>query len=119
MKLLPIPHFLSIIIILVVGIVCIAAKKDMPELEEYINYKLQRDHRPGLAVALVHGKNIVWSKGSGYADLELQKKVMGKTIFGTASITKSFTAAAIFQLFEKTLVNIDDPVDKYLPFQVR
>jgi CubicO group peptidase (beta-lactamase class C family) len=79
---------------------------------------MERDHMSGLAVAIVNGDEMVWSKGFGFADIENRKKITPKTIFGTASITKSFTAAAIFQLQERGKLDINDPVDKYLPFKV-
>lgn len=97
---------------------CEEMNNDLPTLENYINFKMERDHMSGLAVAIVKGNELVWSKGFGFADIENQKKITAKTIFGAASITKSFTAAAIFQLQENEKLNINDPVDKYLPFKV-
>ena len=38
------------------------------------------------------------------------------TVYHWWSTTKIFTAVAIFQLQEAGLLNIEDPVDKYLPF---
>ena len=73
--------------LVVCGIFCHYPEKNIPDIEDYIKFKLQRDHMPGLAVAMVHGQEIIWSKGYGYSNLDLQKKVTGKTIFGTASIT--------------------------------
>ena len=48
-------------------------------------------------------------------DLETKEPVTPETIFGTASITKSFTALAIMKLAEEGKLQIDDPVSKYLP----
>ena len=108
----------TLILLILVVLSCEDRKNELSVLENYINFKLERDHMSGLAIAIVKGDDIVWSKGFGLADIENQKCVTGKTVFGAASITKSFTAAAIFQLQEKGKLNINDLVDKYLPFKV-
>ncbi|MCK5347536.1 MAG: serine hydrolase, partial [Candidatus Heimdallarchaeota archaeon] len=91
---------------------------ELPELDRYIEFKLERDHMPGLAIAIVSSDHLVWSKGYGLANIEKNIKVTPSTLFGTASITKSFTAAAIFQLYEAGKLDIYSPVNDYLPFDV-
>ncbi len=51
----------------------------------------------------------------GYRDLETKKPVNEDTIFGLASVTKSFTAMAIMQMAEKGIISLTDPVSKYIP----
>lgn len=51
----------------------------------------------------------------GYRNLETKTPVNDDTIFGLASVTKSFTAMAIMQLAEKGIINLTDPVSKYIP----
>ncbi len=41
--------------------------------------------------------------------------VNGDTIFGLASVTKSFTAMAVMKMAEDGILNINDPVSKYIP----
>lgn len=41
------------------------------------------------------------------------------TIYGIGSVTKSFTALAVMQLVERGLLSLDDPVDKYLPVELK
>lgn len=92
---------------------------DLPDLDAYLKFKLERDHIPGMAVAVVSGDRMVWARGYGLANLDRQTPVTPSTVFGTASITKSLTAAAIFQLEEAGLLNPEDPVNDYLPFKVQ
>ena len=54
-------------------------------------------------------------KGFGTRDLENNRPVTDQTVFGLASVTKSFTALAIMQLAERGLLSPQDPVTKYLP----
>ena len=46
-------------------------------------------------------------------------KVNGNTIFDIASITKTFTTTLLADMVKQGLVNIDDPIEKYLPATVR
>ena len=46
-------------------------------------------------------------------------KVNGNTIFDTASITKTFTTTLLADMVKQGLVNIDDPIEKYLPATVK
>lgn len=70
----------------------------------------------GIAVAVVdkNGKT-QYEKFFGCRDMDHQLPVDGDTIFGLASVTKSFTCLAIMQLVEKGILNIDDPVSQYVP----
>lgn len=70
----------------------------------------------GIAAAIVDGSgNTVYEKFWGVRDKESGKEVNGETIFGLASVTKSFTALAIMQMEERGLIDIDDPISKYIP----
>ena len=57
----------------------------------------------------------VYQKFWGYADQDTKKELNEDTIFGLASVTKSFTALSIMQLAEKGLISLDDPITKYIP----
>ena len=46
-------------------------------------------------------------------------KVNGNTIFDIASITKTFTTTLLADLVKQGLVNLDDPIEKYLPTTVK
>ena len=46
-------------------------------------------------------------------------KVNGNTIFDTASITKTFTTTLFADMVKQGLVNLDDPIGKYLPATVK
>jgi CubicO group peptidase (beta-lactamase class C family) len=109
---------------LVLAVVCMLAphcsrNSNLQDLSDYIRFKLERDHMPGMAVVVVKGDEVVWAKGYGLADIHRNLPVTPQTIFGTASITKSLTAAAVFQLQERGMLDIRDPVNMYLPFEVR
>lgn len=78
---------------------------------------LQTGRSPGLDIAVsMHGE-VVWSEGFGYADLEHQVKVIpGKTRFRIGSVSKPLSAAAVGRLMDKNQVDLDIPIQIYVPY---
>ena len=70
---------------------------------------------PGLAVAVAIKGSLVWSEGFGYADLAAKTPVTTTTRFRIGSISKPLTAAGLALLIEKGEIDLDAPVQKYLP----
>jgi CubicO group peptidase (beta-lactamase class C family) len=61
---------------------------------------MSMDNVPGAALALIKDGNIVLEKGYGFRDLETHDPVTTTTLFNIGSISKSFTALGIAQLFD-------------------
>ena len=70
---------------------------------------------PGLALAVAIDGKIIYSEGFGYADLEQRVPVWPTTKFRIGSISKPLTATALMQLVEAGKVDLDAPVQKYVP----
>jgi serine beta-lactamase-like protein LACTB, mitochondrial len=70
---------------------------------------------PGLAVAVAVDGHLVYAEGFGYADLEERVPAWPTTKFRIGSISKTLTAAALMQLVEQGKVDLDAPVQKYVP----
>ncbi len=70
---------------------------------------------PGYALVVIANGQVVFQKCYGFADLQSRRPVDGDTVFGLASMTKTFTAITLLSLVEKGLINLDDPLAKYLP----
>jgi serine-type D-Ala-D-Ala carboxypeptidase/endopeptidase len=51
----------------------------------------------------------------GNISSSINKKVDGNTVFDIASIEKTFVTTVLADLVKQGLVNLDDPVEKYLP----
>ncbi|WP_162309044.1 cyclic peptide export ABC transporter [Brevibacillus antibioticus] len=86
------------------------------QIEAFIQEKMKEGNIPGVAVSVVQGDQVVYEKGVGYADVEKQLPVGPETLFELGSTSKAFTALGILKLQEKGLVNLQDPVTKYLPW---
>ena len=83
-------------------------------LDDWIAYRMQQRHLPGLAIGIVYNGQLLWGRGYGYADLESKTAVTLDTRFRIASITKTFTATGILQLRDAGMLRLDDPVSDYL-----
>ena len=70
---------------------------------------------PGLAVAVAMNGQIVWSEAFGYADLERRVPVSAMTQFRIGSVSKPLSAAAVAILVEQGRLDLDAPVQRYVP----
>lgn len=87
-------------------------------VERLITDTMADDHIAGMAVAIVKDGGIVYSKGFGFADVEAQTPMTTDTVLNIASISKTFTNAAVLQLEEAGKIGLDDDVNQYLPFRL-
>ena len=69
----------------------------------------------GIAVSVFDKDKVLYRKNFGYRDLETKAPIDDDTIFGCASISKSFTALSVMQLAEEGKVDINAPLCKYIP----
>lgn len=70
---------------------------------------------PGCAVGVYRGDQVVFSRGYGMSNLEHDIPITPESIFHVASISKQFTAMCIALLHHDGRLNVDDPVQKYIP----
>ncbi len=74
----------------------------------------------GMGVGIVQDGKLIYAKGFGLANASTNTPVTPQTNFRIASISKTFTAIAVMQLWEQGIFKLDDPVNKYLTsYQVR
>jgi CubicO group peptidase (beta-lactamase class C family) len=96
----------------------VAAADDGPDfgaIDRYVRSEMDAQRIPGLALGIVHGDRIVHVQGFGHADRS-GRDVTPETPFLIGSVTKSFTALAIMQLSEAGRLQLDAPVQRYLPW---
>ena len=75
---------------------------------------LDRWPSAGLAVGVVRGGSLAWFLGHGVANAKSKAPVTQDTVFRIGSLTKTFTAVAVMQLWEQGLVDLDAPGSDYL-----
>ncbi|NLC15223.1 MAG: serine hydrolase [Firmicutes bacterium] len=85
------------------------------EFEKRVKALMSEWHIVGASVAVCDRERVIYAKGFGVRNLATSDAVTPETIFGIASVSKSFTAMAIMGLVDQGKVSVDDPVIKYLP----
>jgi CubicO group peptidase (beta-lactamase class C family) len=83
-------------------------------IEENVVEMLQRRPAVGMAVGVVGNGRVEFFHGHGVADIASSTPVTEHTVFRVASITKTFTAIAVMQLWERGLLDLDGPANDYL-----
>ena len=70
---------------------------------------------PGVSVAIVQGPDVAWAEGFGLADRDARTPMTPDTYLRVASISKLFTATAVFVLRDEGTLSIEEPVVTFLP----
>jgi len=116
----------KVIVVLVVHIAAILAFSQTPIADKGHREAIEEARRitvglvseqklPGLAISVSVDNKIVWSESFGFADLENRAPVTAQTRFRIGSISKLFTAAAAAKLHEQGALDLDAPIQKYVP----
>lgn len=85
------------------------------KLQTWIESEVQAKKIPALSIALVHDQTVLWIKGFGQQDAQLGLPAAGNTIYRVGSVSKPFTALLLMMLLEQGLIDLDAPIQKYLP----
>jgi Beta-lactamase class C and other penicillin binding proteins len=75
----------------------------------------ERYHSPSIVVVIVHGDEIIFSDAGGFTDLQNKIPATMDSRYQIQSITKMFTATMFMQLWERGIINGNDPIAGYVP----
>jgi len=111
-------NFLSLLFILMVLLsACEKTDPRVGEAEDFIEQLRIESESVGWTATVSKDNAIVFSKGFGLGNFEQQVPVYpGKTKFRIGSVSKSLTAAALGILIEEGKIDLDAPVQKYVPY---
>ncbi len=76
----------------------VSPARDTTELQQRLAQILKDHHVPGMGVALVEHKSVVWSAGIGLADVATGQAATADTLFRVGSISKMFISLAVLKL---------------------
>lgn len=76
---------------------------------------MSRSTIPGVTVSIGNAAGLRWSNGYGMADLENLVPATALTEIRLGSISKPITATAVMQLVEKDSIQLDAPIQRYVP----
>ena len=85
------------------------------EFEAFVEKIMESYDAAGMAVSVFDRESTLYENFFGYRDADRKLPLNEDTIFGMASVSKSFTALAIMQMEEKGLLSTEDAVHAYIP----
>ena len=88
---------------------------DFEKIDRYIKSEMKSSGIPGLSISIVKKDKSIFAKGYGNVDSS-GSPITTKTPFIIGSTSNSFTAVAIMQLVEAGKIDLDAPVQKYIPW---
>lgn len=95
------------------------SQESFKEVEKYIVKHLIENKIPGFAGCVVKENRMIWSGAYGWSNIENGVCMSIDGIMNIASISKTFTATAVMQLWEQELIELDTDINRYLPFSLR
>lgn len=72
----------------------------------------------GFSVSVVSQKGLIYDKGFGFTDIEQKKEYTSSTTQNIASISKTLIGISLLKAQELGKLNLNDPINKYLPFKI-
>jgi len=91
------------------------AQSDTGAINRYVLAEMERQHIPGLSLAVLSGDRIVLSRGYGFANVELHAPASDSTVYQSGSMGKQFTAALVEMLADHHLLRLDDSIVRWFP----
>ena len=88
---------------------------DTAAINRFVQAELERQHIPGLSLAVVVGDRVLLSRGYGFANVELHVTASDSTVYQSGSMGKQFTAALVEMLVDHHLLRLDDSIVRWLP----
>lgn len=85
------------------------------EIDALVERTLKTFDVPGIAVAVIKDDKVIHAKGYGVRSLRTQQKVDENTLFGVASNSKAYTAAALGMLVDEKKITWDTKVTDIIP----
>jgi len=90
-------------------------RHDFAELHAAMQRYVDRQILPGVAHAILRGRDVIDVGCVGWADREREVPLRTDHIFRVFSNTKLVTACAALLLVEQGRIALDDPIERYLP----
>lgn len=83
--------------------------------DDWVESQIENQQIPGASIAIFHQDKIIWSKAYGRSTVAPSRPMTLDTLFPVCSITKPLTATAIMRLWQEGKLDLDAPIEKYLP----
>lgn len=113
----------TIILLAVLSFSCSKPVAEIPaatvlekKLNAYLTGTVDRLKVPGLTVAITRNDSVIYTDAFGYRNIETKEQLTPHHVFHWASVSKTFVATAIMQLWEQKKIDLDEKLITYLPY---
>jgi CubicO group peptidase (beta-lactamase class C family) len=89
--------------------------RNLGYLDEHLQRYISSGRLAGALTVVYHKGQIAYWRALGFRDRERGKPITDDTIFRVYSMTKPIASVALMQLYERGLVQLDDPVYQFIP----
>ena len=89
--------------------------QDFAPIDSIISAEISQQNISGGVALVYHKGKIVLDKAYGFSDIASKVPMQTNSIFRIASQTKAIVSIAVLQLLDKGLIQLDDPIEKYIP----
>src|SRR5215471_3450499 len=84
-------------------------------LSKFVQHQMEDKKLPAFSIALIDDQQVVWAQGFGYADPDKKIPATPETVYRIGSVSKLFTDIGVMQLVERAELDLDAPIQTYLP----
>ncbi|MEN2401809.1 serine hydrolase domain-containing protein [Flavobacterium sp. MC2016-06] len=77
--------------------------------------EFDKKNSPGFAIGILKGKQVLYTKGYGSANLDYEIPITPNSSFDIASVSKQFTSACIALLILDNKISLETPASKFIP----
>ena len=91
------------------------ASAPVDSIDAIVQAHMKSKHVPGVSIAIVRQGKVVFAKGYGLANAELNVPATPQSVYAIASVSKQFIATGIMILAQEGKLKLDDDIHNYYP----
>ncbi|WP_114937850.1 serine hydrolase domain-containing protein [Mucilaginibacter endophyticus] len=85
-------------------------------MDSFLQKQMDSLRLPGLSIAFINKGKIVYHRAFGVTDIKTKTPIDEQSIFEAASLSKPVFTYWVMKLVDRSLLNLDTPLYKYLPY---
>lgn len=86
----------------------------LERIDAMVRQQMRDQSIPAYCLTVIDNGRTVFHKAYGMANIRGGRRATNDTVFGLASLTKTFTALTLLRLVDRNLINLEDPLCKYI-----
>lgn len=102
----------SLFALLLLFVTTVAAQAD--KVDDYVKAEMQKQHVPGISIAVMKDGKIIKAEGYGLANVELNVPARPETVYQIGSVSKQLISAGILLLIQDGKLSLDDKISQFL-----